>query len=224
MSEIALNHPRVAKVIEYHQAATTHAKNAIACAVRAGAELIALKEEIGHGEFESFARKNFPFGKSTAWRYMTVASQVSKVSHVKHLESAPDEKLLKAIHHASQAANISGLYKDLGVIKDQRIAKKVERDLEADRRTTKDEHQTAMRDVLITEDLLVQVLNRNHLLNDRERAMLAWTCLAALEIFLEDAEIQLRPHGSTVPRAAGKVMEERFGFRPSNLLRGGEQS
>jgi hypothetical protein len=191
MSEISINNPRIAAVNSYHEQALSSARNAMLYAVKAGAELLALKKEVGHGNFEATVKRNCQFTIRTARKYMAVAMTISNRNHGSDLTSIPEPKLLNAIHHTTGAASISELYKDLGIIKDQRVAKKVERRIAAENQTEEDRHTIAQRALLAAEDNLTTAINNADALDKTDFYEMAKLCLTGLGVCFPSNQIAI---------------------------------
>jgi hypothetical protein len=70
-----------------HEAAERHARSAVEHAIRAGELLIEAKAQVAHGEWLPWLAENFPARPVTAQRYMRLAVNASRVTHLDEAES-----------------------------------------------------------------------------------------------------------------------------------------
>lgn len=93
------------KVVQYHLAAERCANLSVWCAAMAGAEILAKKKELGHGNGFVEWREALPFSASTAKNYVNLALQLEQ-----RLNALPAERralMLPAVADAqAQAANM----------------------------------------------------------------------------------------------------------------------
>jgi len=100
-------------------------KLAVFCAVKIGAELLALKEELPHGRFAERVEKIFPFTMRTATKYMQLADQLqakllAKSEPGSDLKNEPGSLLAlpeSTIRAAVEGKTLTQLYFDFGIVK-----------------------------------------------------------------------------------------------------------
>lgn len=111
---------RAGRVAFYHGLATSAARVSVMAAIAAGVELIRAKSEAEHGMFQSWVEKNCEFGRSTAYKYMSLAEGVLG-DRLPTLVSASGRATAVALieEHASdtEARSLTELYADMGIVR-----------------------------------------------------------------------------------------------------------
>lgn len=115
----------------YHRKAALLAAQGVGFLVMAGLQLEAEKKDAGHGNWDSWVKKNCDYDIRTAQRYMALAEGVKgralkndSVSFFKLLESTPSEltpaqqeKLLAAVNKLTDGETLASIYEGFGILK-----------------------------------------------------------------------------------------------------------
>jgi len=131
---LANQEQRVAAALKLHGDAQTSAAQMALAAVKCGLELIAIKKEVGHGNWDAFFAKHFAghgLSDRTGRRYMALGSGIkgkvlksATVADLKLLDSAPSSlsakeqaTLTKVVAKITDGKAMSELYQDYGIAK-----------------------------------------------------------------------------------------------------------
>lgn len=143
---------RVERVKSYHASCLQAFSDQMGYAFLIGVELLAIKEELPHGDFMAWRQKHLPeIAHRTATQYMKFVEKLTQrfptvgklatVSNFKMLPSgelstAGKETVLKAVHEAADGKTFTEMYRDLGVIRQPKAPawhpRKPAKDLTAD--------------------------------------------------------------------------------------------
>lgn len=112
-----------AQISEGHRHASTHAKLAIAYALRAGLLLREVKVTVPHGNFESFVQ-SCEFSPRTARRYMKLAENVAeRLDHdalallTGEFDDTDLPQLADTLSNATSGQNLQQLYMEFGIVR-----------------------------------------------------------------------------------------------------------
>jgi predicted DNA-binding protein (UPF0251 family) len=111
---------RAGRVAFYHGLACSAARVSVMAAIAAGVELIRAKAEAEHGMFQSWVEKNCEFGRSTAYKYMSLAEGVlgdRLPALVEANSRAPAVALIEAHASDTEARSLTELYADMGIVR-----------------------------------------------------------------------------------------------------------
>ncbi len=121
---------RIERIKAYHAGCLKSFADQMGYAYLAGAELVSLKDETPHGQFEKVKEEQFTeIPRSSLGRYMQFAEAIqAKYPTVGYLRPTKlltngtfDEKeqgkVLKAVHDVADGKTLTQLYRDLGVIR-----------------------------------------------------------------------------------------------------------
>jgi hypothetical protein len=91
----------VAKIVEHHEHAQRCAADAVEHARQAGAMLLGVKADVGHGQFLQWIQTNVPFTARTAQRYMNAAAPRPKATRLSHSVRTPKSGSKRAMQLAA---------------------------------------------------------------------------------------------------------------------------
>ena len=108
-----------ARINHWHEVAKQSSEMAIAAALNAGLELF--KAKIDHpGNFVQWIESNREFGKSTAYKYLSLIQQAISVDELPKIANGSDKMRQAAIEEyaaETDSKSLTELYCDLGIIK-----------------------------------------------------------------------------------------------------------
>ena len=108
-----------ARINHWHEVAKQSSEMAIAAALNAGLELF--KAKVDHpGNFVQWIESNCDFGKTTAYRYLSLVQQAISVDELPKIANGSDKMRQTAIEEyaaETDSKSLTELYCDLGIIK-----------------------------------------------------------------------------------------------------------
>ncbi len=108
-----------ARINHWHEVAKQSSEMAIAAALNAGLELF--KAKVDHpGNFVQWIESNCDFGKTTAYRYLTLVQQAISADELPKIANGSDKMRHAAIEEyaaETDSKSLTELYCDLGIIK-----------------------------------------------------------------------------------------------------------